>query len=141
MKRKYLFLVPLLGLFLGLGLVSCETDTDKFGARLIDESELDHVPVGFLRFKWQGVIGNQQTLTMWHEDFVEGVDEMEEPYFFRLGFGINYAPVNEDYYVFQTEDWIPMVSEKYNWNITSYYQNGDVEVSDTRTFVPNPPQP
>ncbi len=136
MKRKHWFLVPLVGLFLSLSLISCETEKDKFSARPIDESELNDVPVGFLRFKWQGVVGNQQTLTMWMKDNVDGLNEA--PYFYRIGFGENYEPTNEDYFVFQTDQWAPIAGKEYLWNITSYYDDGDVEISDSRTFIPNP---
>ncbi len=141
MKRKHLFLVPLLGLFLSLSLVSCEKEPEKFGARPVDESELNHIPIGFLRFKWQGVPGNQQTLTMWKKDFVETEEQVAEaPYFYRIGFGRNYATLNDDFFVFQTDQWIPLLGEEYEWNITSYHQNGDVVVSDSRSFFPNPVQ-
>jgi hypothetical protein len=136
MKRKHWFLVPFLGLFLSLGLSSCERDVDKFSARLIDESELNDVPLGALSFKWQGVIGNQQTLTMWRVDKME--DQDEEPYIFRIGFGRTYSPVNDNYFIYQTDQWTPSPGFEYYWNITTYYDGGDIEVSEARKFTPNP---
>ncbi len=141
MKRKHWFLVPLMGFFLCLSLVSCETEEDKFSARPVDESELNDIPVGFLRFKWQGVVGNQQTLTMWTDEHEEDVDEedlVEAPYFYRIGFGKNFEPAIADYFVFQTDKWEPIPGAVYFWNITSYYDNGDVEVSESRSFIPDP---
>ena len=134
--RKFIsiFLV-LSGLFV---FSSCEKDADPSGARLIDENALPEFPVDKLRFKWRGDVGHEQKLMMWISWYTFDKDNLEPPSIYQIGIPKNYTTVDGDLYVFETDVWAPIVNAEYHWKVLTYYSDGEVVSSDTRTFVPSP---
>lgn len=125
--------------FCGLTLLSsCEKEVDRNGARLIDENAIPEYPVDKLRFKWRGDLGVEQKLMMWIDWYSFNVDNLNEPDIYQIGIPKNYTPQDGDLFVFETDLWAPIVDATYHWKVLTYYSDGEVVSSETRSFVPSP---
>lgn len=132
-------LISIFLVFCGLCLLSsCDKDADANGARLIDEDAIPEYPVGKLRFKWRGDLGVEQKLMMWIDWYKFDVNTIKEPEIYQIGIPKNFTPVDGDLFVFETNLWAPIVDATYYWKVVTYYSDGEVVESETRSFVPSP---
>lgn len=136
MKKFISIFLVFCGLFL---FISCEKEVEPDGARLIDENTIPEYPVNKLRFKWRGDIGVEQKLVMWidwfHFDIVGN-----PPVLFQIGIPKNFTPSDGNLFVYETDLWEPLPYTSYHWKVVTYYSDGKVVSSETRTFVPFPVQ-
>ncbi|MGB0427903.1 MAG: hypothetical protein ACPGEC_03125, partial [Flavobacteriales bacterium] len=92
----------------------------------------------YLRFKWQGEVGEEQKLELWSVNYEPDVQTQNEPYYFSIGLPPGLQPsVGSDVYVFEYDQWTPSKNLEYKWQITTYYKNGDISKSNIRQFTPN----
>jgi hypothetical protein len=137
--RKLIFVFIFLGAILST--LSCKKDLDKKAVVLIEEFSMKELPVGSIRFQWQGKGGFHRQLIMWRDSLDPNTPGLMDPNFFTTAIPKNYQPINDKStttFELLMKTWKPTKNKPYYWRIDTYFEDGDVLKSDKRIFVPNP---
>ena len=117
---------------------ACNEANEPNAAVLISEASLQEFPVDYLRFKWQGETGEEQKLELWSVDYNEDINQPKAPLYFSLGLPPELQPsVGSDVFILEYDQWEPVKQQEYKWQITTYYDNGDITKSNVHQFTPN----